>query len=512
MIINKTKNTVINVIWGCINKTATIILPFIIRTIIIKTLGADYLGLNGLFTSILSVLSISELGISTAIVYSMYRPIAEENAAEICALMRLYRIAYRFIAIIVGVIGLILVPFLNNLIKGPIEIDINIYCIYLIYLGNSVLSYSLFAYKTCLFLAHQRNAVVYKVQTITVIIQYILQILVLVIINNYYFYVAVLLVTTILQNIILALKASREYPNYTCKGVVSKKKKKEIVKQIGGLIIGKVNISVRNTMDSIFVSAFIGLTANAMYSNYWYITTAVVSFINIISTSMIAGVGNSVVTNSCEKNYDDFEKLTFLSRWLVAICSICTLCLIQPFMKIWVGEKLMLNNAMAVICALYILVGQSGMIRGVYNEALGLWWKMRIYTIIDIPVNLIMNLIFIYKWGVYGIVLATIVCIGGYGILFGSYILFKEYFGKNKYRKYIIKNYLYILIISIIGGVTYIICQFDMKNDFMQLCFNFIVSIVVPNVLLYIIYKDDPCFRYAYEKIKIIVCKVLKSD
>lgn len=505
MLINKTKNTVKNSIWGMVNKCVTIILPFVIRTIIIRMLGTEYIGLNGLFTSILSVLNISELGISTAIVYSMYRPIAEENTEVICSLMRLYRIAYKIIACVVGVIGLLILPFLNKFIQGPVEVDINIYVLYLLYLGNAVLGYSLFAYKTCLFTAHQRNDVTYKVQTVVSILQYIVQMMVLIVLKNYYIYVGVLLFATIMQNLILAKKAGDDYPNYISKGTVPQETLRDIKRQIGGLLIGSINVTVRNSMDSIFVSSFIGLVAVGMYSNYYLIITSVISFISIISTSMVAGVGNSIVINSIEKNYDDFQKLTFITIWLVGFCSICILCLIQPFMRIWVGEDLMFNDSMAVICALYLLVGKIGLVRGIYSEAIGLWWKMKVYSIIDIPINLIMNFVFVYNWGAYGIILATVMCIGIYGVPYSTYILFKEYFGVNRYWQYMKSLCSYTAITCVIGAATYMICMAKIDNIYLKFSYNFLICMMVPNFLYFIIYRKNEYFLFTIKKMKEIL-------
>lgn len=502
MIIDKTKNTLMNVKWGWINRLATTLMPFIIQTIIIKTIGSEYVGLNGLFTSILSVLSISELGISSAIVCNMYKPIAEDNTEEICALMRLYRTAYRIIAGVVAVIGLVILFFLDDLIKGPVNVDINIYVLFMIYLANSVLGYSLFSYRTCLFLAHQRNAVSFRVQTATIILQYILQILVLVLSKNYYIYVAMLLIPTVLQNIILAYKSRVDYPNYACRGSVSKENKAQIKKQIGGLVIGKVNVTARNAADSIFVSAFIGLAAGAIYSNYMYPVSAVVGFIVIISTSMVAGVGNSIALNSIEDNYENFKRYTFASQWFVGICAICVMCLVQPFMEIWVGTELMLKDGMAVICGLYVLVGQCGIIRGTYNEALGLWWKMRLYSMFDIPINIIMNYIFVSKWGIYGIVLATILCLACYGIPVASYILFKNYFGKEKYVQYLKETYLYIFTTCCIGAVTFAICHIDVGNVYLQFFYCGVVCVVLPNILYWLLYNKNEKYIYFWTKIK----------
>lgn len=502
MILHKAQNAIRNSFWGGVNKMIMTLFPFLIRTVIIKKLGTEYVGLNGLFTSILSVLNISELGISTAIVYSMYKPIAEENAKTICALMKFYKTAYRLISCFVFIVGILLIPFLDQLIKGPIDIDINIYILYLIYLGNSIMGYSMYAYKTCLFTAHQRNDISYRVQTAVVFIQYLAQILIIIFMKDYYMYVSCIIAATIMQNIILSRKADKEYPQYRSEGMLSEEILKEIKKQIGGLLIGNINVVIRNSMDSIFISSFIGLVAVGMYSNYYLIVTSVVGFISIISTSLIAGVGNSIVVYSIEKNYEDLKCLTFVVSWLVGFCSVCILCLIQPFMEIWVGKELMFHDGMAVICALYLLVGKIGLVRGIYTEALGLWWQMKTYSIVDIFVNFIMNLVLAWKWGAYGILFATVMCIGIYGVPYSTYILFKEYFGLDKYKDYMKDLFKYIMAACLIGAVTYGICSLIRVKPILKFVYCFFVCMIVPNVLYYIIYNRNQYFIYVKNRIK----------
>lgn len=511
MRLEKTRNTAVNFAWGILNKVIALVFPFVIRTAIIKTLGADYLGLNSLFSSILQVLSISELGISSAIVYSMYKPIAEDDAKEICALMNLYKKVYRIIAVFVLVAGILIMPFLDKLIKGVPDVDINIYYLYLIYLFNTVLSYSMFAYKTSLFTAHQRNSVVFKVQSGAALLQYVIQIVSVVVFKDYYLYVVALLVMTIVSNLILSKKADKQYPNYKPQGSISDDTKNGMKRQILGLVIGKVNVTARTTLDSVFISSMLGLTMSAIYSNYFYIVSSVVAILTILSTSMTAGVGNSIVTDDIEKNYNLFNNLTFASRWMVGVLGICILCSIQSFMELWVGQELMLKDIMAFICAAYFIVGQSGMIRGVFNEALGLWWELRWYSIIDIPINLFMNIYFTSRWGVYGTVLATVLCIFTYGIPISSYVLFKNYFGKNRFKRYMMENLGFVLITMIIGAGCFMICNMIPLNGIVKFIVCGMIGFIVSNLLFFLYARKKQEYYFMIGLLKKMVHKVLKK-
>lgn len=188
---SRTQNAIRNIFTGVFNKIIILLFPFVIRTVIIKKLGTEYLGLSSLFTSILQVLNLTELGFSSAIVFSLYKPIAEKDDNRICSIMNFYKRIYRIIGFIILVMGLIVLPFLPNFIKGSYPSDINLYILYLIYLFNTVITYYLFAYKSALLNAMQRNDIINNVNSITVIIQYILQIIILYCTKNYYIYMII---------------------------------------------------------------------------------------------------------------------------------------------------------------------------------------------------------------------------------------------------------------------------------------------------------------------------------
>ena len=224
MQINKTKNAARNLAFGSIQKVVNIIMPFITRTAMLYFLGAEYLGLNSLFTSVLQVLNLAELGVGSAMIFSMYKPIAEDDNETICALMRLYKIYYRIIGIVILIAGVCITPFISHLIKQDVPQNINIYVLYLLNLGSTVLSYWLFAYKNCLLYAHQRNDIIDKTSTIVICTQQLVQWIVLFAFRNYYFYLLIVLIAQAAKNIINAIFVSKMYPQYEAKGDLPKEK------------------------------------------------------------------------------------------------------------------------------------------------------------------------------------------------------------------------------------------------------------------------------------------------
>ena len=240
MKIERTKNATRNILFGIILKVYQILVPFLMRTAMIYLMGVQYLGLNSLFTSVLQVLNLAELGVGSAMIYSMYKPIAEDNNTTICALMNLYRTYYRIIGAIIAAVGLFLTPFIPKLISGDVPQGINIYVLYLLNLGATVLSYWLFAYKNSILQAHQRVDIVSKVTLVTSTVQYALQLFVLWVFKNYYLYVVALLTTQALTNIITAICADKLYPQFKPAGKVATEEKKAINGRIKDLFTSKI--------------------------------------------------------------------------------------------------------------------------------------------------------------------------------------------------------------------------------------------------------------------------------
>lgn len=496
MIINRTGNTIRNIFWGIVNKIVSLFIPFVVRTVMIYYMGAEYLGLGSLFTSVLTVLNLAELGVSSAIICSMYKPIAEDDKETICALMNLYKKVYRIIGLVVFGLGMMVLPFLKYLIKGNAPADINIYILYLIYLLNTSVSYFLFAYKNCLFTAHQRTDIGMKTGSIFALLQNLIQIFVIVTIRNYYVYVIIIPMFTIMNNVVTAIWATKVYPEYKCMGEVPQKIKNALKKQIMGLMIGKISGTIRASIDSLFISILLGLVDVAKYNNYFYIVTAVTGFVQLLEGSMVAGVGNSLVAESVKKNYIDFKKFTFMLAWIVGFCSICILCMTQTFMRIWVGDELLYNNFMPVLCAAYFFVTNISMIRSIYTQAAGMWWELRILSLVDVFVNLFLNIILGYFLGAYGILFASFLDVLLVSIPWTTYFLFKGYFGEKYYMQYMGQLTKYATITILAGFCIWMICQqLPMNNLIINLITRGVVCLIVTNMVYWIIYHKSDLFK-----------------
>ena len=460
-------------------------------------MGVQYLGLNSLFSSILQVLNLAELGVGSAMVFSMYKPIVDDDKDTICALMKLYKVYYRFIGLVIAVIGLILLPFIPKLINGDVPNGINIYVLYLLNLGATVLSYWLFAYKNSLLQAHQREDITSKVTLLTNTIQYSLQLVILIFIKNYYLYVIVILFTQALTNIVRAVIVTKLYPDYKPEGKLDKKVIKEINHRIRDLFTSKLGGVIVNSVDTIVISAFLGLTVLAIYQNYYFILTSIIGFVTIIFNSCIAGIGNSIIVETKEKNFNDLNKFTFIISWIGGFCTTCFLCLFQPFMDVWVKKESLKLDFSVVICfCIYYFVFEINQLLCAYKDSAGMWHEDRFRTLVTALSNLVMNLIMVQFWGVYGVILSTVLSTLFIGMPWLLHNLFTVLFEKSQLKIYLRKLFFYVFVVFCGCVLTYLLClQLPIMSKWMILIIRAIICCIIPNVIYFVVYIKKQEFK-----------------
>lgn len=495
MKLERTKNATRNIVFGMALKIYQIAMPFLLRTAMIYFMGVEYLGLDSLFTSILQVLNLAELGVGSAMVYGMYKPIIEDDTKTICALMRLYRTYYRVIGCIIAVIGVAVTPFIPALVKSDLPSELNIYVLYLLNLAATVLSYWLFAYKNALFQAHQRVDVVSKVALLTSTIRYVLQFAVIFWIKDYYLYIMAMLLAQILTNIITAIRATKAYPNYKPIGKLEKSAVKGINQRIRDLFTSKLGSVIVNSADTVVISAFLGLTVLAVYQNYYFILTAVIGLVAIVFNACTAGIGNSVIVESKEKNYNDLKKFTFLIAWLAGFCTCCFLCIYQPFMELWVGKDLMLEFSAVICFCAYYFVYEINQLLNTYKDAAGIWHEDRFRPLVTAGANLVMNLIMVQLWGIYGVLLSTVLSTLLVGMPWLLHNLFTVLFPKKLMRDYLKHLLSYAAIVLISCVVCFGISYWIQLPLWLTLATRFVVCLIVPNVFYWLAYRKTAQFR-----------------
>lgn len=482
----RTRRAFLNIIWGFIEKMITLICPFIIRTIMIYKLGNEYLGLNGLFTSILQVLSLAELGFGDAIVFSMYKPIIENDNKMLSALLNLYKKVYRIIGMVILCVGLLILPFITKFVKGGYPGEVNIYVLYCIYLFNTVISYFLFAYKESLLKAHQRNDVNSRILSGCNIVMYVLQIIVLLLFSNYYLYIIIMPVTTIVLNCVRSLLVKKMYPQIVCEGHIEKDAVIGLSKRIIGLTLNKLAQVCRNSFDSIIISSFLGLVILARYQNYYYIISALSVMVSIITTAVGAGIGNSIAAETVEKNYSDYKEFLFIYNWIACFCTVCMLCLYQPFIELWVGKSNVLPLSTVILCCIYFYMMKLGDVAAVYRQAAGIWWEDKFRPIVESVVNLAVNIVLVKYIGVDGVLVSTIISIVCINIPWATYVLFKVYF-KMSIKEVFFKYIRYFIETTVLCAGVYGICSRINGNLLVVLVVRTIICIGLVNAGLYII-------------------------
>ncbi len=497
MRLQRTKNATRNLTFGIVYRIIAILCPFVVRTVMLYVMGTEYVGLNSLFTSILSFLSLAELGVGTALVYSMYKPIANNDTESICALLKLYRRLYRYIGLIILAIGLVLMFFLPDLVSGDVPADVNLYILFLIYLINDVISYWMFGYKQSLLTAFQRTDIIHKRSMIIQPSMYAVQIVVILLFRNYYVYIIMLPIATLATNLANSFITDRMFPEYKCRGEVPTEQRKEITKKIASLFGTRANTVVLHSADNIVISAFLGLVMVGQYGNYYYILNAVTGIISIVFSSVTAGIGNSLETETIEKNYDIFKKIVFLNAWIVTFCTVALACLYQPFMRIWVHEDNMLPLGVALLLAVYFYITGIRYAVFTYKDAAGIWWEDRIRPYVVMCTNIVLNIISVQIIGIYGVILSTIISMT-ISIPWETHTVFKYVFHMPS-KQYFKRFWVFAGLAGILCVITYLLC-WPLPNGILWFVVRAIICLIVPNVLFIVVFHKTDEFHY-YRKL-----------
>lgn len=451
-------NSVRNLFWGGLSQVIRIIGPFAIRTIIITQLGNLYLGLNSLFTSILQALSLTELGFSGAVVYCMYKPIAVKDYEQLGKLVAFFRKVYRVIGIVIIGIGILLLPVLHYLINGEYPSETNIYVVYFVYLINAALGYFFFGYKTSVLYAFQRSDINSNVISLANILMYTAQIVVLLVFKHYYTYLIIMPIMTLASNVLRSVWAGKVLPKFNINGDLDKETKREIWKKVRALLIYKIGSTISNSADNLVISAFLGLNILAIYNNYFLIISTLFSVLGIYYDSIKASIGSCAASETVEDNYRLFNGLFFGQGWLIGFCSVMLVCLYQPFIELWTGAENLLPYSLVVLLGVYFYTWKIHDVVHIYKDALGLWHEDRFRPLLSSLVNLCLNLLFVQKIGLYGIILSTIVSELTFSLLWAPRVLFQNYF-KFPILQYYKKLIKYTVTTILCGGVSVVACE-----------------------------------------------------
>ena len=496
----RSKNSIINAIVAMLMYIITILASFLTQRIFIRTLGNEYLGLNGLFNNILSMLAVVELGFGTAVIYNLYKPIADNDEKKINGLMNFYRKTYNIIAIIIFILGICVLPFLSYIV-GEVSIKESIKFLFVLSLIDVVASY-LLTYKRSILYANQKTYIVNIVHIGYTILVNILEIIFLLETRNYVIYLIIKIIFRILENIVITLLANKMYPfiKNGSKEKLDKETKSGIMKKVKGLLFHKIGGTVVFSTDNIIISKFFGVVTVGFYSNYYMIINSVTNLLGQIFSSIVASIGNLLLEEDKEKNYRIYRNFLLVNSWLYMFCGACLLCLMEPFISLWIGEWYILEYGVLVVLVTNFYVQGMRKTCSTFKEAAGIFYEDRYVSLIEAFLNIVASIILIKYFGLIGVFLGTIL---------STCIIYLYSFPKFVYKKLFDRSYIqYILEILkyfVITFITIFITAYLTKvtdigtSNFTELIKNLIICIIVPNLIyLGIFYKTNE-FKYFKE-------------
>ena len=406
---SRTSNSLRNAGSSMLNQLVTALLRFACRTAFIHTLGKEFLGISGLYTNVITILSITELGFSTVITHSLYEPLAKEDWDTVRSLMDFYKKVYRLVGLAVLALGLGLMPFLPKLMTGVTD-KVNIYHYYILYLSQTVVSYLFFAYKSALLIADQKKYLVDLAATVCHTAVCIAQIAVLAVLRSFLVYTLLGIAQGIVQNITVAVVTDRRYLclKETAKPL-TREQKTPLFHGVYAMFLQKISTAVGTATDNLIISACVSITAVGLYSNYALIVSTVQSILGNLFRSLTASLGNLNATEGKQRSALVFRSLNLANSYLVCLCGVCFLTMLRPFITLWAGESYLLENATVVIIVLNFATNYLQNVVQIYRTATGLFVVGKYRSVINAALNLGLSLIFVRPWGMAGVFLGSIV-------------------------------------------------------------------------------------------------------
>ena len=492
---------------------------FISRTVIIMVLSVEYVGLSGLFNNVLTMLSLAELGIGEAIVYSLYKPIAKGNIKDINAIMAFYQKVYVTIGTFITVAGIALTPFIEFFIEGSSDIP-QLHLIYILYVLSSSVSY-FFSYKSAFIRANQKNYIVNINYEVFNIVSIVGRSLLLIVNRNYIMYMVLKIVFNFLQNVSITIIANKKYPYLRQKnrGKIPKEIFDEIKKNTAAMVLHKIGTIIVFATDNVIISKFLGLVSVGMYSNYYTLTSAITTFANKFFPAISASVGNMAVSESVEKQENILFNVLFVNFWMYTFICCGLFALLNPFIGgVWLGEEYVFG--MMTVFLIVIKNYLTGMRKTpqTFKNAKGLYWQNKYMPIYESIINLVSSIIFVKMFGVAGVLLGTILSSLLTCVWIEPYVLYKYGFEKSplQYAKKYIK-YMFIFLLDLLVswgtciGIEMMMGGCEGLRDFntvMIFAAQLVGVVFVSNAFLWLIYRKSDEYKYLLD---IINRKVLKK-
>lgn len=470
------------------------LVDFICRTVLIHTLPQEYVGVNGLLSSILGVLSLSELGFGTILVYSMYVPFAQKDEEKLLALTNFYKKAYHIIAALVGVLGLLLTPFLPYIVNDCPDIP-GLSAFYLLYMVNMICSYT-FTYRQSLFYVDQKPYIINFYYHLFRIVRTILQIVILITTHNFFLYLLVMIPFTFFTNLLLSWKAQKEYPflNSDRRPTLADAEKKNIFKNVYAMFNHRIGSTILNSTDNLLISFFLGLTAVACNDSYTMMLSFVRSMLSSLFAPLYASVGNYYALNTEEKTHSLFEALHFATLWLYTFCTASFFLLVNPVIAYVWGEEFLFSFPVVLLISVNFYIVGIRQIPIIFKEAMGFLYQDRYIPVVEALANLALSVLLVKPLGIVGIFAGTFISIVFTSFWVEPYILMHYGFHRST-KVFWLKNIRYQLISALAIALTWL-CSLPFELPMLALIgVRIVLCLIIPNTIFSLCFFKIPEFR-----------------
>lgn len=495
---SRTKQSAKNMTLGFLSQFVTLVLSFVSRTVFIRFLGAEYLGINSVFSDVLNLLSMADLGFNTAMAYSFYKPLATKDEKKLSALITFYSNVYRVIAVSITVIGVALVPFLRYIVKTEKDIP-NLEIYYLFSLAGVVISY-LFVYKTTILTADQRDYELTSINIFTNTGKTILQIISLILWHNYILYLLIGIIMQLIRNLIATRKAEKNYPYIKNKEQLDKDEKKEIYKNMRSVFIYKISNTLFTGTDNIIISSIVGITIVGYYSNYLMLSKKLLLVIQIVFSALTASVGNVIAKENPQKRYEVFNSIQSLAFTVSGVITCGFLLVVNDFITVWLGSEFVLDFPTVIAITLNTYFSCILLPLWVYRDATGLYMKTKYISFAGAVLNIVLSIILGLWLGLAGILFATVIAQLSSYFVYEPVVLFKDFFEKKATEYYIAiaKNLSIAVVTSLVLG--YILRFFTVTNWISLIIEIIFVGLVVALVYIFF-YRKTEGFKMLSNKV-----------
>lgn len=493
---SRLKKSTRNIVFIIISQIIKFIFVYVTRIIFVKCLGETLLGINGLFTNVLSILCLADMGITTAMMYSLYKPISENDEIQISKYINYFKSIYRIIALFIFVTGLLLIPFLKYIINLPTDIK-NIYLYYFLFLLNTVISY-LFVYKTTLLIADQKNYIINIVDTIFQFLLFIFQLISIVIYENFVFYLISGIICTFVGNVIKAKYTEIKYP-YLIKNknlVLDTSEKNMLKKNIGSLFFYKLGGIIQSNTDNILISIYIGTIMVGKYSNYNTLILQTSAFIYLIFNALKSSVGSFNIKKDKNDKLWLYNVLDVFNNVIIGFVSILLLLILSDFIELSFGKKFILDECLIIMMILNFYTSNIRQTLWIYRETSGIFTKTKYITLVTAIINLLSSIVLGKLFGFVGILSATVISRMLYAWWKEPIIIYNNIFGISSKMYFVgyINNLLELSIIYIF--IKFIFSYFTFSSILVKIVVKVIIILIIMIIYYYIKYRKSDAFKY----------------